>query len=373
MSEPPAGMLAVPAGDFLGGTLRERRSLDAFWIDRTPVTNREFAIYARATGARAPSYFAEPGFLDRKGDHPVVGVSLFQALAYALWAGKDLPTEEEWEKACRGTDGRRYPWGARFDPSLCNTAVSDRRDTTPVAAFPGGASPYGVLDLCGNCWEWTRTTAPEDERLALVKGGSWFDPPGVARGDGRFTARPNFVSATLGFRCVWRPGTPFRTIPGSFRYAYVPPTPKRRPLQESPGEWADLIADVEGRELDLSSLGDEGSLLREWDVDAALAAAEAVLGSDEDELRTKELEALLAEAEQAFREGRGLAAEKALERYAARGGTDVRARELTLRLGSGELALRSFAPAFSAARVGPWTLLALVLVNLVLLVVQWLL
>lgn len=366
-------MVAVPAGEFFFGSERVRTGLDAYWIDRTPVTNREFAAYAQATGARTPAHFSAGDFLERKGDHPVVGLSLFQALAYALWAGKDLPTEAEWEKACRGTDGRRYPWGARFDPSLCNTSALGARDTTSVGAFPAGASPFGVLDLCGNCWEWTRTPAPEDDQLVLVKGGSWFDPPGVARGDGRFTARPNFVSSTLGFRCVWRPGASFRTIPASFRYAYVPPTPKRRPLAESPSEWAELVSDVAGRDLDFASLGDEGSLLREWDVDAALAAAEAVLGSDEEALRHEELDGLLAEAELAFREGRGLAAMKALERYQARGGTDVRARELGLRLGAGELDLPARGGSVAGLRCGPWTLAALLLVNLVLLVVQWLL
>ncbi|MGH7149693.1 MAG: formylglycine-generating enzyme family protein, partial [Planctomycetota bacterium] len=237
-----AGMVRVPGGPFLFGPRREVRSVGEFWIDRDPVTNGEFARFARDSGTSLPEHFRQGGFLDRKREHPVVGVTLGQALAFARHAGKDLPTEEEWEKAARGTTGRAYPWGENYEPARCNASDSLRRDTIAVGSLPRGASPYGCHDLAGNVWEWTRTFAGRD--LCVVKGGSWYDPPIAVRADRRSSARPAFASASLGFRCVLR-SEPLPPLP-----LEAPSARTRLPRTKGDEEeWTHLLSDLREKAL----------------------------------------------------------------------------------------------------------------------------
>ncbi len=162
-------MVLVPAGPFAMGPDRREVRLDAFYIDRSPVTNLEFATFVSITGYR-PANDPAARFLSTTGvgsrvrqpppaleQHPVVYVSWDDARAYAAWAGKRLPTEAEWEKAARGTDGRKYPWGrAEPGPTRANYGRSCG-GTTPVGAFPEGASPYGDPRSVG-------------QRLGVVRG-----------------------------------------------------------------------------------------------------------------------------------------------------------------------------------------------------------
>ncbi len=159
---PGADMALVPAGTFQMGRLRRSVYLDAFYLDVTPVTNQEFLQFVEVTSYRPEDAGAErflhhlPGRKIPRGKehHPVVFVSWTDASAYAAWAGKRLPTEAEWEKAARGTDGRKYPWG-RTEPGPRNAHYGQARGgTVPVGSLPDGASPYGILDLAGNVWEW---------------------------------------------------------------------------------------------------------------------------------------------------------------------------------------------------------------------------
>jgi formylglycine-generating enzyme required for sulfatase activity len=140
--------------------------LDAFYISRCPVTNAEYKKFVDATGRDVPfakEDWAKPYNWDKKtrnypndkANHPVVLVSWYDAVEYCIWAGVRLPTEAEWEKAARGTDGRTYPWGNGWDQNLCNNRTSPYEDTVPVGSYPRGASPYGVMDMAGNAWEWT--------------------------------------------------------------------------------------------------------------------------------------------------------------------------------------------------------------------------
>lgn len=225
-------MVLVPAGPFAMGPSRREVHIDALYIDRTPVTNEQFAIFLEATQYR-PTDAGAKRFLAHwrngkppRGEekHPVVYVSWFDARAYAIWAGQRLPTEAEWEKAARGTDGRRYPWG-RAEPKASHANFGRSRDgTTPVGVFPEGASPYGILDLAGNVWEWCEDAYDEDfyengpsmnPKLAsgakdknghVMRGGSFMYDARALRTYARMGFDPHYRFAEGGFRCAKTPG-----------------------------------------------------------------------------------------------------------------------------------------------------------------------
>lgn len=209
----PAVMRRIPAGLFKFGQEGETAELATFWIDRYPVTNGQYAAFVLETGHRRPKYWANG--LPRKGklDHPVVGVNQADAAAYAAWAGKALPSEREWEKAARGPDGRSYPWGNLFSPALANLAGSEIKDTTDVTRYEDGASPYGVVDMAGNAWEWTESSFRAGGENVALKGGSWYDFSTYARCDARFSAPPEHEGTSVGFRCVYRGGALPRELP----------------------------------------------------------------------------------------------------------------------------------------------------------------
>jgi formylglycine-generating enzyme required for sulfatase activity len=213
----------VPGPDW-GPLHRVRRfsrqvKLHRFAIDLTPVTNAAFARFVKATGyqPRHPENFLKhwhqgappPG----QEDHPVVYVSLEDARAYAAWAGKRLPTEEEWQLAAGGLEQRRYPWGDELRPGCYNDGSSG--GTTPVTAFPDGRSPFGCYDMCGNVWQWTESERQDGRtRFCILKGGSWFRARGsMWYADGGpvpccYAAKFLLMwpgldrCSTIGFRCV---------------------------------------------------------------------------------------------------------------------------------------------------------------------------
>jgi gamma-glutamyl hercynylcysteine S-oxide synthase len=189
-----------------------------FWIDKYPVTNRRYAAFVAATAyhpqndANFLKHFVGGRVPPGLDDHPVVYVSYKDAKAYAQWAGKRLPTEEEWQFAAGATDGRDWPWGNGEDASRHN---STRTGTEPVNAHPNGASPYGVEDLVGNVWQWTASLMDDGRHLTvMLRGGSWYYPPAgrwwTPGGPRRITenyplplAGPGMDRlATAGFRCV---------------------------------------------------------------------------------------------------------------------------------------------------------------------------
>lgn len=226
-------MILIPVGEFLMGSDPKQDKaaysneqpqhtlyLPDYSIAKTPVTNAQYAAFVKATGYKAPQYWQNDKISQDKDMHPVVYVTGNDAMAYCKWLAKTtgkpytLPSEAEWEKAARGTDGRLYPWGNTFDKSKCNVHASGIGDTTPVDRYPQGASPYGVLDRAGNVWEWTRSLFksyrydPADGRenlevggIRVLRGGAWYsDDPAFARCAYRTGLNPDSRYGNSGFR-----------------------------------------------------------------------------------------------------------------------------------------------------------------------------
>jgi formylglycine-generating enzyme required for sulfatase activity len=229
-------MIYIPAGGFLMGSDKGLSNeapphtvhVDAFYIDRYPVTNEEYKRFVDDTGYPVPCYDVDwPGLKgynwdrDRrappegKETHPVVLVKWEDAKAYAAWCGKRLPTEAEWERAARGANGYRWPWGNDFVEGRCNTKDTGIHATTPVGMYsPQGDSTEGVGDMVGNVWEWTSSLFrpyPYDandgresqnaEGWRVLRGGSWMNDLDRARCTARLDADFLFFS-NVGFRCA---------------------------------------------------------------------------------------------------------------------------------------------------------------------------
>lgn len=216
-------------------------NLDAFWIDRAEVSMRQYERCLSAGACGLPAHFQgvcqswvrgrwqaipRTAAIDTlgRGTLPVTCVSWRDAEAYCAWAGKRLPTEAEWEKAARGTDGRVFPWGNA--PPTCDHAIyhSDqgqgcgRDGTASVGQRPEGASPYGVLDMAGNAAEWVvdvedpkfyeaaPANAPvrrgEPNANRVIRGGSWSSRPSMLRAANRGGFNPEHINAYTGFRCA---------------------------------------------------------------------------------------------------------------------------------------------------------------------------
>ena len=266
-------MVFVPAGPFFLGSTEEQidaahesyggsrvlfeseypqRTVDvaSFYIDRTEVTQRQYSAFVEATGRGVPFVdrdWASPynwrqgGYPEGLGDHPVVLVSYEDAKAYCQWAGKSIPTEAEWEKAARGTDGRRYPWGDEWEKSRLNSSTSWSEHelptvkiwtkwwedvykaqlrgnvvtTKPVGSYLSGASPYGALDMAGNVFEWVEDwfeaypgSAYENpefgKQYRVVRGGDWYLDRIYTRAAARLRSPADHKVTTIGFRCVCR-------------------------------------------------------------------------------------------------------------------------------------------------------------------------
>lgn len=165
-------MTWIPEGVFLSGLLDQPVWLPGFWIDTYPVTNSDYSRFVTALDYPPPQHWLDDRPPPDIVDHPVVWVTHDDADAYARWAGKTLPSAQQWEKAARGTTGAIWPWGDRSTPAKCNCRVRDRAGaTTPVHRYKSSVSPYGVYDLCGNVWEWVSTeSAPKRYEL---KGASF--------------------------------------------------------------------------------------------------------------------------------------------------------------------------------------------------------
>jgi formylglycine-generating enzyme required for sulfatase activity len=225
--------VTIPAGEFwmgddqggADGRPAHRLFVPGFRMARVPITNAQYALYVQATGVKPPRHWEEDGRPPKERlNHPVVHVSWEEACGYCEWlsqvTGKRirLPTEAEWEKAARGDmDKRSYPWGDKFDASKCNSEEAGLGGTSPVGAFPAGASPYGCLDMSGNVWQWVQDwyderyywqgatrnlQGPSSGEAKVVRGGSWSLFPGLARVSSRLRLVPGGRLGNVGFRCA---------------------------------------------------------------------------------------------------------------------------------------------------------------------------
>ncbi len=253
-------MVLIPAGEFIRGSNHGNFNeapeqsvyVDAFEMDRYEVTNLQYSRFLSATRNKAPGYWVGGTYPVGQADYPVVEVSWNDAHAYCVWAGKRLPTEAEWEKACRGSNGNLYPWGNQWDSSRANvdtlagiqsqpwqagsadawayaehllqtTPGTDQLGLRPVGSYPNGMSAYGVMDLVGNASEWVfdwynwsdyaglSTRNPvnvEPPWNHCVRGSSWHDPAGAldqVASVSRCSARNSAHSTSdprNGFRCA---------------------------------------------------------------------------------------------------------------------------------------------------------------------------
>ncbi|GIK40941.1 MAG: hypothetical protein BroJett011_47740 [Chloroflexota bacterium] len=245
-------MILIPAGEFLMGSdpnvdkyaqkneqPQHTLFLPDYYMAKMPVTNAHYAAFVRATGHRAPNLGAD--WTNKpynwhnqmppagKENHPVVLVTWHDVVTYCRWlaekTGKPyrLPTEAEWEKGARGSDGRIYTWGNHWDVKRCHSAESGKGDTTPVDAYPTGASPYGLLDMAGNAWEWcstiwqdkaypfqvqdewTKAYLDRTDVLRVIRGGAFFLNVPNVRCAAREDDGPRYRYHVVGFRMVVSP------------------------------------------------------------------------------------------------------------------------------------------------------------------------
>lgn len=231
----PRGMVEIPSGRFTfkavrsflspneavpypGDSVSRELAMARMFMDRYPVTNREFQTFLRQSRYRPKDttnflrHWVKGAPPTGREDHPVVYVDITDANAYAAWAGKRLPTDTEWQYAAQGTDGRKYPWGNRYDSTRCNHHLGH---TTPVSMFPEGRSPFGVEDMIGNVWQITNDVYDNGTfYFGMLRGGSyynptaswWYIPGGPQPADNPqilLMVAPGFDrSATVGFRCA---------------------------------------------------------------------------------------------------------------------------------------------------------------------------
>jgi len=248
-------MVQIPAGEFLMGSDTSRKDeapahqvyLDSYWIDQFEVTNGEYLIFIRETNREPPRYWEGGVYPAGQSSYPVVGVRWKDAQAFCEWTGKRLPTEAEWEKACRGPDGQVYPWGDFPDPQRANVGFpldgpspemweeawdmlispvgTGQPGLQPAGNYPGGASLYGVHDLVGNASEWVadyynwdgyreiNTRNPfvlEPTWNHVLRGSAWLMPYGglldghdTSRCAARSSSHGDTRDARIGFRCAF--------------------------------------------------------------------------------------------------------------------------------------------------------------------------
>ncbi|MFQ5645719.1 MAG: SUMF1/EgtB/PvdO family nonheme iron enzyme [bacterium] len=219
-------LVLIPMSEYIMGSNKypeERPKHDvyvkSFWMCRYPVTNAEYALFVEESGHEKPAFFDNKDFSKKK--QPAVGIGWDDANAYCAWLSQKkgftfrLPTEAEWEKAGKGTDDRKYPWGNNWELDRCNNNENRSRRTCGVGNFKFGTSPYRLFNMAGNVWEWcqdwydknyytvssyTDPQGPSSGKKKIIRGGSWKDNGNAMRVSKRCCADPGFKADNIGFR-----------------------------------------------------------------------------------------------------------------------------------------------------------------------------
>ena len=199
-------MVKIEGSVFLHGPSNEPVWLPAFYMDVYPVSNAEYARFLKATERTVPQHWDAEEPPEHLADHPAVFVTWRDATAYADWAGKALPSSQQWEKAARGTRGTAYPWGDQPTPAKCNVRENGVGASTAVSCYQSGVSPYGMYDMCGNVWEWCSTESRPGRHE--LKGGAWTSPFDRATPSSFNDAAETMCDDDTGFRCA----TPAETL-----------------------------------------------------------------------------------------------------------------------------------------------------------------
>jgi serine/threonine-protein kinase len=221
LGQVPVGMISIPGGAFMMG--REdgndyekpvhQETISPFLLDETEVTNEQYQQFIDATRRQPPGHWTNGHYADGEATHPVVNVSWDDANAFAKWAGKRLPTEEEWEYAARGSDGRLYPYGNEWKPQYSNASEDNFGASRPVKSYPEGRSPFSIYDMAGNVLEWTASefklypgsklppNNPNGGRKVL-RGGAFNAPAKYQTATDRFFYPPSTKADFIGFRCA---------------------------------------------------------------------------------------------------------------------------------------------------------------------------
>ncbi|MDX1522024.1 MAG: SUMF1/EgtB/PvdO family nonheme iron enzyme, partial [Anaerolineae bacterium] len=195
-------MVTVPGGEFIMGDStsgnNEQLNLAEFQIDKYEVVNAQYKAFVDETGRAAPWEM----YPEAEADYPVTNVSWEDAAAFCAWAGKRLPTEAEWEKAARGSEGNIYPWGNEWQAGFANTEEGGDSGLQPVGRFAEGASPYGALDMAGNAAEWVEDWFDSAQENKVIRGGSANAVKKWAATFERNQVPPGFTQEMIGFRCA---------------------------------------------------------------------------------------------------------------------------------------------------------------------------
>lgn len=194
-------MIKVDGGKTIVGFAKTRKEVEVktFYIDKFPVTNREYSYFLEEKKRKPPKDWVGGTYPLGKADNPVVYVRHEDAREYCKWKGKRLPREEEWERAARGTEGLAYPYGMGFAKGICNTSESNIKDTSPVYKHKQCVSPYGAYDMAGNVWEWTSSA---ESGKYILKGGSYKDSADKALSYANRKEDASKSDKNIGFRCV---------------------------------------------------------------------------------------------------------------------------------------------------------------------------
>ena len=198
----PRLSIALASGTGVGDADGAMESVGPFYIDESPVTNRDYREFIMVTNYPVPAHWLETEWGKLMEDTPVTHVSWEDGLAYAKWRGARLPTGAEWQVAAGGPEMTLYPWGDKFSSERCNYLEAGHQCPIPAGTYFGGRSFFGCYDMAGNVWEWTSDEVPGDPALKAVRGGSWQDPADRVTCIAREARNPLEAYPDCGFRCV---------------------------------------------------------------------------------------------------------------------------------------------------------------------------